>query len=101
MAHGAPAGAGWAVSDSDVALGGAPVISRDGRALAVGVTCGAAGCNSALATRAPGGVFVPAGEVPGQSGAFTALRDGAALLVTTSPQHRGLRGSENSSGYST
>ena len=94
-AHGAPAGGGWSVSASDVALdGGATTLARDGRALAVGSTCDTAGCTGTLATHAPGEAFLPGAELPGSSAAFTALRGGAALLVTTLPRRRGLSASD-------
>ena len=56
----------------------------------MGTTCDAMGCAASLATYEPGGAVVRAGAVPGRPIAFTPLRDGAALLVTTSPQRRGL-----------
>ena len=89
--HGAAAAARWSIAESDAPLDGDAAVARDGRALAVGTTCDAMGCAASLATYEPGGAVVRAGAVPGRPIAFTPLRDGAALLVTTSPQRGGSR----------
>jgi hypothetical protein len=90
----APAAAPWSIVESDLPLDGYAAVARDGRVLAVGTTCDASGCDASLVTHEPGGAFLHAGKVPGQPTAFTPLHDGAALLVTTSPQHRGLKAAD-------
>jgi hypothetical protein len=93
-ANAASAGAPWSIVESGRPLDGSAAVSRDGRVLAVGTTCDAAGCSASLETHEPGGALLRAGEVPGRPVAFAPLRDGTALLVTTSPQHRGLRAAD-------
>ena len=90
VAQGAPAAGTWSVLESDVDTSGVVALAGDGRALSAGVTCDEKRCTTPLATHAPGGPFVPAGEVPGLTVASAPLVGGGALLVTTSPQRRGL-----------
>ena len=90
VAQAAPAATPFSIVESDLPLDGYAAVSRDGRVLAVGTTCDAAGCDASLAAHEPGGAILHAGVVSGRPVAFAPLRDGTALLVTTSPQHRGL-----------
>jgi hypothetical protein len=84
-AHGAPSGAGWAITEADPAV--APMVplslAPGGRVLLKGSECDATTCSTVLATHAPGGPFERAARLRDQIHASTPLRAGAALLVTS------------------